>query len=529
MSRNPAQDKGNRFYEEQIMRKSLLACFFIAALLLTSQASLYASYGLNVIENDSIGVIYFNLGKAYSVLREQVKNFDKTADANTKNQVEEMLKTMQADSPFGKDLTVAKISEALEKWHNDAVFIPTGGVWISVAKDLQPKAVIEAQIKVDKLAELVKSFPNAQGIDFTPKNNVISLRLPGIALPIEISSERIVVGSVSAIPQQLGADWQPYYKRVSSPDQHLAVELDVQTMIEKVLDLGQQRSAATSEKVCASNMRIMLAATEMYNMDNEKMLREVDMKALVADQYLKEAMVCPDGGAYSARGDLSAEGEISCSIHNTVADLKKFDGPAKPQPKIDVASQLPDPRLQHIVRARIFADTAGLLLAVAVNDEPTRQQFKEMLQQNLKMAEQQLSQNKGDARVETVKKMFAALSHVDKAPWLGVSIKQTENEQILVGTAVVGVLAAIAIPNFQKARLQARKSACFANQRVLLGATEMYNMDNAVMLSELNIETLVQKNYIKSAPVCPENGVYSNSGDLAKDGNVKCSVHGSID
>lgn len=511
------------------MRKSLLASFFVAALLLTCQSALYASYGLNVIENESIGVIYFNLGKAYNVLRDQVKNFDKTADTNTKNQVEEILKTMPADNPLGKDLTVTKINEALEKWHNDAVFIPTGGVWISVSKDLQPKVVIEAQINVNKIAEFLKSAPNVQGVDFEPKNNVIKFDVPGMALSAEISNERIVVGNVSAAPQQLGEGWQPFYKRVSSPDQHLAIELEVQSIIESVLTLNQQRSAATSEKACAANMRVMLAATEMYNMDNEKMLHELDMKALVAEQYLKEAAVCPDGGTYSARGDLAETGEICCSIHNTAADLKKFDGPAKPQPKIDVASQLPDPRLQHIVRARIFADTAGMLLAIAVKDEPTRQQFKEMLQQNLKMAEEQLSQNKGDARVETVKKMFAALSHVDRAPWLGISIKQSENEQILVGTAIVGVLAAIAIPNFKKARLEARKSACFANQRVLLGATEMYNMDNEVMLKELSIEPLLKGSYIRSAPVCPEGGVYSSSGNLAEGGKIECSIHGSID
>ncbi len=247
------------------------------------------------------------------------------------------------------------------------------------------------------------------------------------------------------------------------------------------------------------------------------------------DQYLKSPPQCPDGGTYSASADLSKEGEIRCTIHNTVSDLKKFDGPAKPQPKLDVASQLPDPRLQHITRARIFADKEGMLLAIAVKDEPTRQQFKEMLQQNLKMLEEQLSQNKGDARIETVKKLFAALTHVDRAPWLGVSVKQTENEQILVGSAVVGVVAAIAIPNFQKARATARKNACLANQRVMMGATEMYNMDNEKMLHSLDIQALVADQYLKAAPDCPENGVYSSEGDLAQEGRIKCSIHGSVE
>jgi hypothetical protein len=270
------------------MRKSILVSVFVAVMLLACQGVLYASYGLNVIESDSIGVIYFNLGKAYNMLREQVKNFDKTSDANTRQQVEQMLGTMADKSPFGKDLSVAKINEAIEKWHNDGVFIPTGGVWISVSKDLQPKVVIEASIKPDKIAEYLKSAPNTQGVDFTPKNNVISFNAPGMDLPVEISSERIVIGKVAATPQQPGDSWQPYYKRVTSPDQHLAVELDVQSVIESVLTLHQQRSAATSEKICAANMRVMMGATEMYNMDNAEMMSKLDIDKLVKGQYLRE-------------------------------------------------------------------------------------------------------------------------------------------------------------------------------------------------------------------------------------------------
>ncbi|NLF95254.1 MAG: hypothetical protein GX569_00860 [Candidatus Riflebacteria bacterium] len=511
------------------MRKTFLALVLVVVMLLSCQVALYASYGLNVIENDSIGVIYFNLGKAYNILRDQVKSFDKTADANTRQQIEQVLGTLGAENPLARDLSVAKINEAIEKWHNDGVFIPTGGVWISVSKDLQPKVVIEASIKPDKIAEFLKSAPNTQGLDFTPKNNIISFNAPGMDLPIEINSERIVIGKVAATAEKPGENWQPCYKRVTSPDQHLALELDVQSIIESVLTLHQQRSTSTSEKSCAANMRVMTAATEMYNMDNQTAMSELNVNELVKGQYLKEPMKCPNGGTYSSRGDLAKEGEIVCSIHNTINDLKIYDGPAQPAAKIDVASQLPDPRLQHITRARIFADTEGMMIAVAVKDEPTRKQFQEMLQQNIKMLEQQLSQSKGDVRVETVKKLFASLSHIDRAPWLGISFKQSENEQILVGTAVVGVLAAIAIPNFQKARMQARKSACFANQRVLLGGTEMYNMDNEKMLHNLDIQALVNGQYIKSAPECPDGGTYSSEGDLAENGRIKCSIHGSVE
>jgi competence protein ComGC len=102
----------------------------------------------------------------------------------------------------------------------------------------------------------------------------------------------------------------------------------------------------------------------------------------------------------------------------------------------------------------------------------------------------------------------------------------------LVPIAAVGTLAAIAVPNFKKARSKARAKACFANQRVLLGATEMYNMDNTEMIKEMNdkvIQTLLEGQYLRSVPVCPDGGKYISEGDISADGRIKCTVHGSVE
>ncbi|MFC1742748.1 hypothetical protein ACFL35_02055 [Candidatus Riflebacteria bacterium] len=93
--------------------------------------------------------------------------------------------------------------------------------------------------------------------------------------------------------------------------------------------------------------------------------------------------------------------------------------------------------------------------------------------------------------------------------------------------AGIGVLAAIAVPNFKRARENARKKACFANIRVMMGATEMYNMDAPVMLKTLDVDALIKKSYLKSRPRCPSGGQYSGI-NLDKDGIVSCSKHGSI-
>ena len=106
--------------------------------------------------------------------------------------------------------------------------------------------------------------------------------------------------------------------------------------------------------------------------------------------------------------------------------------------------------------------------------------------------------------------------------------------ELMIVIAIIGILAAIAIPNFRKARQQARQKACFANMRVLQGAVEMHNMDTNTMIStsfdSSTITALVSANYLKSAPVPPESSCgYSNSGDLSAEGVIGCGLHGSVE
>jgi len=105
--------------------------------------------------------------------------------------------------------------------------------------------------------------------------------------------------------------------------------------------------------------------------------------------------------------------------------------------------------------------------------------------------------------------------------------------ELMIVIAIIGILAAIAIPNFRKAREQARQKACFANMRVIQGAVEMYNMDSNAMIASVNsgiIGTLVSKGYLKAAPVPPEaNCSYTASGDVSAQGVVMCPRHGAVE
>ena len=82
-----------------------------------------------------------------------------------------------------------------------------------------------------------------------------------------------------------------------------------------------------------------------------------------------------------------------------------------------------------------------------------------------------------------------------------------------------------------------REKSCFSNQRLLLSAIEMYNMDNNEMLHELDDnaqDLLIRGKYLKSDRViiCPDSagkGKYYSQGDLCEDGVIYCDYHGSMD
>ncbi len=107
--------------------------------------------------------------------------------------------------------------------------------------------------------------------------------------------------------------------------------------------------------------------------------------------------------------------------------------------------------------------------------------------------------------------------------------------ELMIVIAIIGILAAIAVPNFKKAREQAREKSCYANMRVILGAIEMYNMDNPSMETSISgtvLSNLMTGSYLKSCPSCPSTNspaAYGATGNMSADGRPSCSVHGTVE
>ncbi len=85
--------------------------------------------------------------------------------------------------------------------------------------------------------------------------------------------------------------------------------------------------------------------------------------------------------------------------------------------------------------------------------------------------------------------------------------------EIMIVVMIIGLLAAIALPGFQKAREASQTNACINNLRVIEGAMDQYALENnqatgaTVAMSDLT----GAGNFIDEEPVCPASGSYTVS------------------
>jgi prepilin-type N-terminal cleavage/methylation domain-containing protein len=77
--------------------------------------------------------------------------------------------------------------------------------------------------------------------------------------------------------------------------------------------------------------------------------------------------------------------------------------------------------------------------------------------------------------------------------------------EIMIVVAIIGLLAAIAIPNFVKARQTAQQNTCIANLKQIDGAKEQWALENKKSTGDdCTMADLVgATSYIKNTPKCP--------------------------
>ena len=83
--------------------------------------------------------------------------------------------------------------------------------------------------------------------------------------------------------------------------------------------------------------------------------------------------------------------------------------------------------------------------------------------------------------------------------------------EIMIVVAIIGLLAAIAIPNFVKARSLSQRSACIENLRQLFAAKTTWALSQRHDLSDTPSDTDLfgDNGYIRYKPECPAGGDYN--------------------
>src|SRR2546430_10539210 len=85
--------------------------------------------------------------------------------------------------------------------------------------------------------------------------------------------------------------------------------------------------------------------------------------------------------------------------------------------------------------------------------------------------------------------------------------------EIMIVVAIIGLLAAIAIPNFVRARTTSQQNACINNLRQYDGAVQQYALENKLSSASTYTMALIQP-YVKldsnnNLPACQAVGSYS--------------------
>ena len=86
--------------------------------------------------------------------------------------------------------------------------------------------------------------------------------------------------------------------------------------------------------------------------------------------------------------------------------------------------------------------------------------------------------------------------------------------EIMIVVLIIGILMAIAVPNFVKARTNSQKSTCIANLKQIETAKEQWAMENAQPATATPTSAQLAPSYVKVYPTCPTNGTYA-IGDMS--------------
>jgi prepilin-type N-terminal cleavage/methylation domain-containing protein len=102
--------------------------------------------------------------------------------------------------------------------------------------------------------------------------------------------------------------------------------------------------------------------------------------------------------------------------------------------------------------------------------------------------------------------------------------------EIMIVVLIIGILMAIAVPNFIRARENSRRSTCIANLKQIDAAKEQWAMETrqapgATPAQADLVGDAANPGYIKNWPTCPSGGTYTINPVGT---NPTCSIAGHV-
>jgi prepilin-type N-terminal cleavage/methylation domain-containing protein len=104
--------------------------------------------------------------------------------------------------------------------------------------------------------------------------------------------------------------------------------------------------------------------------------------------------------------------------------------------------------------------------------------------------------------------------------------------EIMIVVAIIGLLAAIAIPNFVKARATSQANACINNMRQIDGAAQQWAVEQGktsgtTINMAVDLTPYIKLNSMTSIPGCPAGGSYT-VGTVGAIPQVTCSLGATV-
>ena len=95
--------------------------------------------------------------------------------------------------------------------------------------------------------------------------------------------------------------------------------------------------------------------------------------------------------------------------------------------------------------------------------------------------------------------------------------------EIMIVVMIIGILLAIAVPNFVRARETSRTRSCVANLKQVDSGKEQYAMEARLASGAAVAWANLVPDYLKAQPTCPAGGTYTIG---AVGTNPSCSTAG---